>query len=226
MTDAGIIAAIITGSCALTLAIVQQLMKCCCPGKCISECHCGSPPKNNNATLILDKLYEEPDVGFKKYHWANNNNNKWIIKIPEENKYVHIYREIFERPKTKMHFLRVKLKNVTPNSVTLFVKRFKGPPNEWSFCEEHRAVYHQEASEGVNIMEMPSVICDKDVTKEQVGVTITSSHGTTNAKPVTCIIEEAYYDDKPINICGCLCNTSYFYWRCLNNESKTESSDE
>lgn len=225
MSEGAVNAALVTGGLAIALVLVKQFIKCFCADRCVSECYCKHPAPNNNAIVTFDKIYEEPDIGCKKYKYGKKKNNKWNVIIPESNKTTHIYCEIFDKPKSKYHFLRVKLTNVTPGAVSLFVKRFKGPPNCWEFSREHRATFFQDAVNGINTFEKLSLINSKDVTKEQIGIMIKSNNDTTRDKPVTCIIEEAYYSDKPMKICSCFCNTSYCFYRCTNNKLEEEEEE-
>ena len=224
MSEGAVNVAIVTGGLAIALVLVKQFIKCFCADRCIGKCYCKNPAPNN-AIVTFDTIYEEPDIGCKKYKYGKKKNNKWNVIIPDSDKTTHIYREIFERPKSKYHFLRVKLKNVTPGAVCLFVKRFKGPQNCWEFSTEHRGWHFQDAVEGINTFEKLSLINDKDVTKEQVGIMINSNDNTSVDNPVTCIIEEVYYSDKSMKICSCFCDTSYCFYKCNHDELKDEEEE-
>jgi hypothetical protein len=226
MSEIGVVGGIIAGACTISLYLVKKLTQCICPGRMAIEYHSGNPSQECIPVVTLEKLWEEiidvngqQLIGGDVNRYAKQDGNIWDVNINDKNAFAHIYREVFQKPKSGNHYFRIKLKNITDNHVFIFIKRFKGPPNEWKFSEDEEGIFKQRAVEGLNYIYKPSLIGEGDVTKEQIGITFESR---SLINPISGIIEEAYYSDKKINIFSCCRNTKHLYYRCYNDSNLNE----
>ena len=214
--DAGITAAIITGSCAILGIIVERSMNCVCPQsktndkgnivnvKCVIKCKC-IPIKIPNNLIPKNELNVlfEPPFNRDSYRYTSLLDNRYYsVNLPpnldliKDGKTVDIgsvciYREFTIYPITGKYFLDLKLTNISYGEVKIFIKRFD---DNWLPQGDNEYII---AEEGLNSVEFISQIGFYDVTKEQVGLAVFSKkNGSENS---TCIIEEAHLSHKPLN---------------------------
>lgn len=232
--DGGTTAAIVTGTCALTLLLVKYIIQCVCPGHITFESKSGcKKPNELNPLVTLKTLWEEKwtpqhePIGKNKYKMAKQNkiNNIWNINIQDNESMVHIYREDGPKPESGNHYLYVKIILLDGNpDINLFVKRFIGDANCWDFTTKKIPIYKVpvifnrnccKKITGEATLFIKSLIDIEDITKEQIGITIKGK--------CKCIIEEAYYSDKKISILSCP-KCFYSFYNC--HEPKPISCDE
>ena len=234
--DAGIAAAIATGTCAITLVIIKYMIGCLCPGHvdCTIKSGC-SKPNEINPLVTLKTLWEEkwnPEherLGKNLYRFAEKNmiDNTWDVNIKDNTEMVHLYREDDPKPESGNHFLKVKIKLVEGNpDMNLFIKRYTGDANCWDACKEENWLYKEPIifnidcrNNTVGTCELfkPSLVGKADVTHEQVGLTIKGKGKY--------IIEEAYYSGNKLNILSCP-KCCYSFYKCHNPQPKSFNDDQ
>ena len=231
---AGILGAVITGFCGISLYLVKRICTCMCPGKCEIDFHCGKFMPENSPIRVLDDLYQEPSSKFynsnthvKALAVKNRQDNKWIVDIPphiesEEINKAHIFRHVETLPNSGKHFLRVNIKSIShPEQAYFFIRRWTGGKN--TFHESSKRHYIQEVYEGINIIQRDSFIDNPryNVDKEQIGIEIKGLLGET----VTCEITEAYYGEYPTNIAHSCCNKLQCWYRCFDSPQQNQEQE-
>lgn len=115
---------------------------------------------------------------------------------------VNIYREFDFKPVSGKYFFETELRSVTPNMVKLFIKRFD---KDYNFSKTHSHEY-KKAKNGMNILEVNSLIGEEGIKFEQVGIMVYSAEieddnkkkiKNNNPTESRCIIKSTYLKDRP-----------------------------
>ena len=220
---AGVVGAAITGACGISLFLVKKLVNCLCPGRCQINCHCGFPMPQNAPIRTLNVKYEEPKNDAQN---GKRSAHMWNIKISQDlhetEKRVHLFKEIKNVPDSGHYFFRVYLTNISHQErAYIFVRRFTGPANDWTFSKTH-GNFRQEAFEGLNKIYLPSLINEGDVTKEQVGIMFLGKGGET----VTSTVSEAYYGEFPTSLYSSFCKKCTCLYRCFESKNTDTEKEE
>lgn len=235
---------LIAVSSAAGIYFIKKIVECIFPHHIKLKCYI-NPIDRNMPNMVLSEKYEEYnidnnlDAKYIKYDKCYTNHQHKIMKIsiPTSSKdNCHIFKTIYEKPETGYHFLRVKLKDVTPKHVYLFRKSYmtegsnkhKGIENGWE--------YKEEALNGVNEMYVKSKIGEDNCDKEQIGLMVLGSkynnenqlsdmeNGFLNSDNITCTVEEACYHDKIVKICSLFTNYCSLFYKCyFNRENQNEN---
>ena len=232
---AGVLGALITGLCGISLYLVKRMCSCMCPGKCEMDFHCGSFMPENSPIRVLNDIYQEPPEKFynseepcKPLAVKDRKENKWIINIPphkygEDCNKVHIFRHVETLQNSGKHFLRINIKSIShPDQAHFFVRRWTGGKNEFEVSNKRH--YVQEVYEGINILYKDSFIDNSkyNVDKEQIGIEIQSLLNET----VTCEITEAYYGEYPTKIANSCCRKLQCWYRCFDSHAVNGEDEE
>ena len=217
--DGGIIAAIISGGCALSALLLERYLKVVCPvhedstGNEIEKrkwiCkprYCQKPiPDTPAPSQVLDVLFEPPFTRDQYTYTEITTDNYYSVRIPPcinmvydnkivDNGCVNIYKEIFTKPASGIYFLDIELENISPGQVKLFIKRFD---DNWTHAGPHPCEFLTVVN-GINNFEADSHIGTDGVTKEQVGIAIYAKKNQVLGDS-TCIIKKVYLQDRPLN---------------------------
>ena len=217
--DGGIIAALVSGGCALTALVVERYLKIVCPVHqdlsgneiekrkwiCKPRYCLKQIPETPAPIQVLDVLFEPPftrdqyiytQITPQNYYSVllppciNLVNNNEIVDIGS----VNIFKEYFTKPNSGIYFLDIELENITPGQVKLFIKRFD---DSWKHAGPHPCEF-LTAINGTNNFEADSHIGTNGVTREQLGIAIYSKRNQVLGDS-TCIIKKVYLDDIPLN---------------------------
>lgn len=219
--DGGIIAAIISGGCALSAIVLERYLKVVCPvhedlsgneiekRKCICKPrYCKKQIPNTPTPIqILDVVFEPPFTKNQYIYAGITQENYYSVQLPPCINMVHnneivdigsvnIYKEFFNKPTSGIYFLDIELENISPGQVKLFIKRFD---DSWTHAGPHPCEF-LTAVNGINNFEADSHIGMDGVTREQVGIAIYSKRNEVLGDS-TCIIKKVYLQDKPLNGC-------------------------
>lgn len=231
-------------SSAAGIYLFKKVVECVFPHHVKLKCYI-NPTDRNMPNITFPEKYEEynidnnlPSRYIKKEKCYDNFSHEILkISIPKSDKNnCHLFRTIYQKPETGHHHLRLRLKDVSKDSVFIFLKsyktegnnKYKGIDNGW---EQKKA-----AINGINIFEVKSRIGEDDCDKEQVGVMVLGNNieennanalenGELDGKDLTCTILEACYQDKMIKICTLFTNYCSLFYRCYFDFDKEHQSE-
>ena len=153
------------------------------------------PGKENNYNINFGNP-------FNRNNFAKKIDDNWNINIDEKKGSVYIYTDIDKIPhweyNKKCHYLRINIKNITPNNQVVFQQKFyNNNVTNWTkaWTKANLSINEKPIKyNGENIFEVQCLIQSENptVTHEQLGVYI--SGDPDEIKNI--IIDEIYYGEK------------------------------
>lgn len=174
---------------------------------------CDTPVDNlpsHSLECTWETTPESPHGAFRAgLHAKETPARTWHVTMKQGSGDAYVYTDVFNKPRPgEQRFLRVRLSNVPPDAdISVLHKYWAGTSREFIESQYHP---HKRTPllprSGVHVYEEPSLIDDRDVTKEQLGL-----HFNAASADYDVVIEEAYTRHKT-SICHAGC-CSVFYAR-------------
>ena len=160
------------------------------------------PIITNTLKSTWDVVPDDPSLTYNANNYAKNENNQYRCHIPKNSNggNVYLYTDYYI---SGDRYFRFRLHNVKNAKVQIITKFYKSTKNDWAesdFLNEMH--YDVSTSKKVHCFdEFKSQISTHDVTKEQLGLHISSINDSEDCE---CSILDCYIGKKKniINLCG------------------------